>query len=204
MRLNKFENYTAETWLFGFWGTDDYFDPHPDLKQKCQDHEVNWMHFDNEQYEREVAKACFQVSMSRIEEAFGFRPEITFQRVGGKRHDGLYVKVKVTKQLAQHLHKYINQRFSNFYDWIKSRYSPRSEFIPYHSSDAYEWANETNDFVDFQPDSRKHKLGACLKFCVIHDEAERNEEWEQIDIYYEASEKGCPYPPVYYSEPQVA
>jgi hypothetical protein len=206
--LTGFEPHEHDTWLFGFQGTGGIFDPYPELVDMYDD--VDSGQFDFPAYEKAVAEGCFRVSMDRLQAVFGdCAPTIHFQKIGGKRRDGLYVQVDVDKPFCRFLRQHIlggedgrSSAWEDFSAWLERRYKSRRGFHPWHSTDPVDWIGATSGLTDFRGCRQGHKLGAILKFVVRRDEQSRGEEWDEIDVYYaaqEASERGLS-PTLFYKE----
>jgi len=208
--LTGFEPHVHPTWLFGFWDTEGLFDPMPSLTDRYGE-DFDPDRFDFSAYEQAVAQACLKVSRRRLQNAFGeAAPTVHFEGVSGKRRDGLYVQVEVSKYFCRFLRRYIcrdavferqGQHLRDFSSWLDQRYKSRPGFHPWHSTDPEDWIDETAGFTDFRPCRQGHKLGALLKFVTTHWERCYGERWSEIDIYYAACEKQPIAPEVCYEEP---
>lgn len=204
----SFEPHQHDTWLFGFEGTHNLFDPYSWLSDRYGD-DFDPGRFDFTAYETAVANASFQVSMRRIETVFGqSAPPISLQGIGGKGPDGLHVQVTVCHEFVRFLRRYIcqdggyerqGQHLSDFSSWLDTRYKSRPGFHPWHSTDPEDWLEATSGFTDFRGCRQGHKLGALLKFVVTHCEEHYGETWSNLDIYYDASEHPIS-PELHYSE----
>lgn len=207
--LADFEPHVHQTWLFGFWGTEGLFDPMPSLGDRYGN-DFDPDRFDFQAYEQAVANACLEVSRRRLETAFReAAPEVRLERVDGKRRDGLYVQVEVTRPFCRFLRRHVcrdagferqGQHLRDFASWLGGRYRSYPGFHPWHSTGPEDWIEETAGFTDFRPCRQGHKLGALLKFVTTHYERHYGEEWSEIDIYYAANETGPISPEIYYEE----
>lgn len=205
---DAFEPHQHDTWLFGFEGTHNLFDPYPQLADRYGE-DFDPDRFDFSAYEAAVANACFQVSMERLKAALGqSAPPIRLQGIGGKRRDGLYVQVTVCRKFARFLRRYLlqdggyereGQHLRDFSSWLSNRYKSRPGFHPWHSTGPEDWTEATSGFTDFRGCRQGHKLGALLKFVVTHYEEHYGEPWSNLDVYYAASEHPISAE-LYYSE----
>ena len=183
-----FNPYTAETWApTGFGRVKDYFTPLESLRLRHGKEAVDPARFDWGTWDVAVAKATLDVFRDRLSEAIDPTPELTFQKVAGKRRDGVNITCDVTPPCSEALRRFIQSEWDAFAAFLDAHYTSRPGFLPYHSSDPTDWANGTESFTEFRT-GRGHKLGMLLRFVVERSEAMRGRAMDDIDLYHATAE----------------
>jgi hypothetical protein len=193
-----FDPYTAETWApTGFGRVKDFFRPLDRLRERHGEEAIDPARFDWGTWNVAVAKATLDLFRRRLSEAISPAPTISFQKVAGKRRDGVNVTCDMTPPFSEALRRFIGSEWGAFGAFLETHYTSRPGFCPYHSIDPADWMNETEEFTEFRT-GHNHKLGMLLRFVVERSEASRGETRDDADIYRKAAEDG-PYPEAHYS-----
>jgi hypothetical protein len=194
-----FDPYPADTWApTGFGRVKELFRPLDRLRERHGEEAIDPAHFDWGTWNVAVAKATLNVFRDRLSEAIEPAPTLSFQKVAGKRRDGVNITCEVTPEFAGALRRFIQAEWHPFDAFLDTHYTSRPGFHPYHSTDPADWMDETKALTEFRA-GRGHKLGMLLRFVTQRSEAMRGETWDVPDIYYGITEfKPALFPPEHY------
>jgi hypothetical protein len=171
----------------GFYGT--YFEPDEanEIDQINTERKLNNLEpleyqdldFDYSNYKIDTARECVNFVEDLLSD-LKIVKKIKFEKLVSPReynfeNDSIYVEVEF---FPENLSKYINEHFDSFKKYIKGNYTSYDGFLSYHSNDADDWREGTENFTEF---SDYHKLGSCLEF-VCRDYYNENVDESENDV----------------------
>ena len=135
--------------------------------------------FDYKTYEKEVGEKATEVVEEWLED---FNIKVKFQSVSSPReynfaNDSIHVEYILAKDSMKKILDYLKEHREEFEQDLKDRYTSRSGFMSFHSTEADEWITDLKSGKDLS-----HKLGSVLEFIL------KNEGHDDEDLYYKVSD----------------
>jgi hypothetical protein len=128
-------------------------------------------------YEENMSRECCFVIQDKLEE-LDLDIKVTFQKLVSPKYynfknDSINVEYEVTQHDYDKVIHYIKRNWSQFEEYIKSKYSSCDGFISSHSNNPEVWMNNMKSESHLE-----HNFGSVLEFILT------NEEFTQNDLIY--------------------